>query len=141
MAEYIYSSKGFSMPGWGGWSPMKHLGSENLSIDLSTRMDIMEKLGLSPLKSTVAKTQQEQQQLQQQQQEQQEQQQQQQQQEQQNQQDQQKDEKQAWKDQVWSQVAGAATAAIMDRILNPKKAPPPDFKNPASGLAGIQFGQ
>ena len=63
MAEYIYSSKGFSMPGWGGWSPMKHLGSENLSIDLSTRMDIMEKLGLSPLKSTVAKTQQEQQQL------------------------------------------------------------------------------
>ena len=137
MAEYIYSSKGFSMPGWGGWSPMKHLGSENLSIDLSTRMDIMEKLGLSPLKSTVAKTQQEQQQLQQQQ----EQQEQQQQQEQQNQQDQQKDEKQAWKDQVWSQVAGAATAAIMDRILNPKKAPPPDFKNPASGLAGIQFGQ
>ena len=144
MAEYIYNSKGFSMPGWGGWSPMKQLGSNNLSIELENREIANRELGIlptaeeidSPIKQDIFA-----------------------------------DDESGTYDyavtenpnaldmvdkssqsptttpepsegaqQIKGAVVTAATQAIMNRLLYPKKAPPPKIKSVASGFSKVKFG-
>ena len=120
MAEYIYDG-GFKLPGWSGWSPIKSLGAEDLSINLGARMVTKEELGLSPIKDTddtedIDDTEDKKDEV-----------------------DQREGEPTPIES-LGQQVVGQAAALITKNILDPDKAPPPSFTNPAKGLSSIKFG-